>query len=751
MTAATFRGQHRSWRLRIAAVGAVALVAASPLAVSVLPSAVGGAGIAAAAVGAPGTLYAWGDNSYGELGSGGTPPYSTAPIAVGLPAGVEATSVDGGNNTVLALGSDGNVYAWGENTWGQLGNGTTSNSGTPVKVSLPAGVTATAVSEGYWDSLALGADGSVYAWGHNLDGELGDGSTADSSVPVKVSLPTGVTATAVSAGWYNNMALGSDGSVYAWGDNTFGELGDTVPAGSNPDTPVKVSLPAGVTVTAVSAGWYTDMALGSDGNVYAWGDNAEGQLGNGTTSSGSDVPVKVSLPAGVTATAVSIGFDGLAVGSDGSVYVWGGQDNYGQLGNGTTNASTDVPVKVSLPAGVTATAVSKDNNNALALGSDGSVYAWGYNVVGELGNGTTTNSDVPVQVNLPAGMIATMVAGSWNTSLATLSAQASTGVAPAFTADSPPTAGTAGTPYTYAFAASGNPAPTFSVNSGSLPSGLTLDSATGALSGTPTTAGSFTFTVEAANGVTPAAVSPSITVTIATAGVAPAFTADSPATAGTAGTPYTYAFAASGNPAPTFSVNSGSLPGGLTLDSATGALSGTPTTAGSFTFTVEAANGVTPAAVSPSITITVTPLTICARGAKIPPGYVVTSLVPNFPSCGANNFAGFNAYRISPIAAGDVICWGAAFEPAEPVPAGYVATAMQAAPQCGSGTNFAGLNAYKISPIAAGDVICSGALFEPVEPVPPGYVATAMLNAPQCGSGTNLAGFNAYQIGASSG
>jgi len=228
----------------------------------------------------------------------------------------------------------------------------------------------------------------------------------------------------------------------------------------------------------------------------------------------------------------------------------------------------------------------------------------------------------------------------------------------------------------------------------------------------------------------------------------PAFTADSPPTTGSVGTPYTYTFAASGSPAPTFSVNSGSLPSGLTLDSTTGTVSGTPTTAASFTFTIEAANGVTPAAVSPSITITITAptLTICARRATIPAGYVVTALVSNSPSCGANNLAGFNAYRISPIAAGDVICWGTLFEPVEPVPPGYVATAMLDAAQCGRGTNLAGFNAYRISPVAAGDVICWGTEFEPVEPVPTEYVATAMLDTAQCGPGTNLAGFNAYRI-----
>ncbi|BCW71642.1 putative Ig domain-containing protein [Arthrobacter sp. NicSoilB8] len=179
--------------------------------------------------------------------------------------------------------------------------------------------------------------------------------------------------------------------------------------------------------------------------------------------------------------------------------------------------------------------------------------------------------------------------------------------APAFTAATPPTTATVGAPYTYTFAASGNPAPTFRVNSGSLPAGLSLNTTSGVLSGTPTAAGTATFTVAATNGVSPDAVTPSITITVNQAQVAPVFTAATPPTTAAVGAAYTYTFAASGNPAPTFRVNSGALPAGLSLNTTTGILSGTPTAAGTATFTVAATNGVSPDAVTPSITITVNP------------------------------------------------------------------------------------------------------------------------------------------------
>ncbi len=135
------------------------------------------------------------------------------------------------------------LYSWGYNLDGQLGNGNTTTETTPVKVSLPAGVTATAAAAGGDHSLAIGSDGKLYAWGNNAEGQLGDGTTHNSSTPVVVSMPAGVTATAVAAGQDHSVALGSNGSVYDWGDNAFGELGNGTT--NDATTPVKVTLPGG--------------------------------------------------------------------------------------------------------------------------------------------------------------------------------------------------------------------------------------------------------------------------------------------------------------------------------------------------------------------------------------------------------------------------------------------------------------------------------------------------------------------------
>jgi alpha-tubulin suppressor-like RCC1 family protein len=326
----------------------------------------------------------------GEYGAGDGIPQSGLPVLAKTPIGVKVTAVAAGDNSELALLKNGNLMAWGNNSRGQLGNGTNTNSSLPVKVklSLSAGVTVTAIAGGSSDSFALLSNGSVLGWGYNGSGQLGNGTNTDSNVPVPVSLPAGATAKAIASDNGTSMALMSDGSVFAWGENVGS------PPFSPSNVPVRVSLPAGSTATAIAVGSFHSLAVLSDGSVYAWGDNTYGQLGDGTNNN-SNLPVKVQLPAGTAAKAVAAGgYFSLALLTNGNVLAWG-NNFYGQLGNGT-NTDSNVPVQTTIPAGDTVQAIAAGGYTAYALLSDRSTLAWGNNnSYFEFGNEDPT-SNVPV-------------------------------------------------------------------------------------------------------------------------------------------------------------------------------------------------------------------------------------------------------------------------------------------------------------------------------------------------------------------
>ena len=334
----------------------------------------GGLGFALA-LGSDGNLYSWGSDLYGEMGRGDV-TYSPQLGKVIMPAnGKKFTKFSAGYVHSLALDSDGNLYSWGSNNNGLLGNGTTDNSstrhGTPSKVDLPTGVTKfTQISAGTNHSLALDSDGNLYSWGGNSTGQLGmGGDDYDShNAPSKGSMPKdGTKFTQISAGYYHSLALGSDGNLYSWGDGTLGQLGRTPTSGTQDNTPGKVNLPAGVRrFTQVIAGGDHSLALGSDGNLYSWGDNTYGQLGRTPTSATpANRPGKVTMPAGVTITQASaeggyLGDFSLALGSDGNLYSWG-NNSRGQLGRTPTSSTpASRPGMVAFPESPRPTGVKFD-------------------------------------------------------------------------------------------------------------------------------------------------------------------------------------------------------------------------------------------------------------------------------------------------------------------------------------------------------------------------------------------------------
>jgi alpha-tubulin suppressor-like RCC1 family protein len=273
----------------------------------------------------------------------------------------------------VALEQDGSLWAWGDNSAGQLGDGTFVNKSTPVRVG-----TATdwvALAAGHYYTLALKKDGSLWAWGDNSSGQLGDGTTYRKSMPVRVDSATDWVA--VAPGSTHTVALKQDGSLWAWGDNTYGQLGDgtTVPK----LTPARIDT--ATDWVAMAAGNVHTVALKQDGSLWAWGVNTYGQLGDGTTDA-KFTPLRIDTATDWVAVAAGA-WHTMALKQDGSLWGWG-ENNVGQLGDDTT-VSKLTPVRIG-----TATdwmTVAPGFYHTAALKQDGSLWAWGYNYYGQLGDG----------------------------------------------------------------------------------------------------------------------------------------------------------------------------------------------------------------------------------------------------------------------------------------------------------------------------------------------------------------------------
>ncbi|MCL2503899.1 MAG: cell wall-binding repeat-containing protein [Coriobacteriia bacterium] len=292
--------------------------------------------------------------------------------------------VSAGFEHSLALKSDGTLWAWGLNSDGQLGDGMTTGKNAPVRIGT--GTDWAVVGTGNRHSLAIKSDGTLWAWGRNDNGQLGDGTTVNKSAPVQVGADTDWAA--VDGGHRHSLALKSDGTLWAWGFNNRGQLGD----GTTADRNAPVQVGADTDWAAVGTGNTHSLAFKSDGTLWAWGSNDSGQLGDGTTADKS-APVQVGT--GTDWKAVGGGdFHSLAIKADGSLWAWG-RNGSGQLGDGTTTGR-NVPVQVG--TGTDWAAVSGGWQHSLALKSDGTLWAWGHNNCGQLGDGTTTGRNVPVQV-----------------------------------------------------------------------------------------------------------------------------------------------------------------------------------------------------------------------------------------------------------------------------------------------------------------------------------------------------------------
>ena len=333
---------------------------------------------------------------------------NSTPQPVDVPPGVRFVRIDASDASNLAIDTAGDVWAWGENHFGALGDGSTDSSVAPVRVENLRHVVLT--DTGNSDAVALERNGTVWAWGNNRSGQLCDGQqggyvTTPQEISSLSSLPRGEKVTSLSAGGNTTAFLLSNGTVRTCGSNVDGVLGTGSPRWFS-DEPVRVPNLRGHpgplrNVVAITSGDRFVGALLSNGTVVDWGNNSSGQLGDGTTTN-SSTPVRVKELNGVAA--ISYGGDeffngqSMALLYNGTVRDWGDNAD-GQLGNGTTtDSSLPVPVTVSDGHSAYVTSIAAGGTHSIALLSDGNVMVWGGNTVGQLGNGTTTNSDVPIEV-----------------------------------------------------------------------------------------------------------------------------------------------------------------------------------------------------------------------------------------------------------------------------------------------------------------------------------------------------------------
>lgn len=292
--------------------------------------------------------------------------------------------ISAGTYLTLALKSDGTVWSWGMNDYGQLGNGTNYAEGAIYKVQGLDNVVS--VAAGSYHGLALKNDGTVWSWGGNNYGQLGDGTTTNRYIPVQVQNLNNVIE--IAAGQYYSIALKSDGTVWAWGLNNYGVLGDGT--STSRYTPVQVHNLSNV--IAISAGDSHNLALRSNGTVWAWGNNNGGVLGDGTTQN-RYIPIQVKNLNGVLSIAAGSRHS-MALKSDETVWTWG-YNNYGQLGNGT---STDSYTPLQVQNISNAVSIDAGYDHSMALKSDGTVWSWGDNSSGQLGDNTYAIRHLPVQV-----------------------------------------------------------------------------------------------------------------------------------------------------------------------------------------------------------------------------------------------------------------------------------------------------------------------------------------------------------------
>jgi len=331
-----------------------------------------------------GSLWAWGGNG-GRFGDG-TNENSNVPIRIGTET--NWASISAGSSHTVAVKTDSSLWAWGWNGHGQLGDGTggggnsdkSGDKNIPTRIGTETNWASVSACDRH--TMAIKTDGSLWAWGENR-GNFGNGSTyeavQDSNIPVQIGAETNWAS--VSAGSSHTMAIKTDGSLWAWGFNDDGQLGD----GTEEYKYIPTLIGTEIDWASVSAGSYHTMAIKTDGSLWAWGFNGSGQLGDGTIV-GKNIPTRIGIETNWASVSASSWYT-MAIKQDGSLWAWG-DNQHGEFGDGKNSPHSNIPKQIGTETNWVTVVAALANYYTFATKDNGSLWAWGTNWFGQLGDGT---------------------------------------------------------------------------------------------------------------------------------------------------------------------------------------------------------------------------------------------------------------------------------------------------------------------------------------------------------------------------
>jgi len=332
-------------------------------------------------------LWTWGYNTYGQLGDN-TLVNKSSPVQT-VAGGTNWKLVACGKYHTAAIKTDGTLWLWGRNTYGQLGDNTITHRSSPVQT-VAGGTNWKLVAGGRYHTAAIKTDGTLWLWGYNTYGQLGDNTLVNKSSPIQ-TVAGGTNWKLVSGGYYHTAAIKTDGTLWTWGYNTYGALGDNTLVSKT--SPVQ-TVAGGTNWKQVASGLWHTAAIKTDGTLWTWGYNNYGALGDNTSTSRSS-PVQTVAGGTNWKSVASGGIHTAAIKTDGTLWLWG-RNTYGQLGDNTI-VHRSSPVQTVAGGTNWKSVASGGEYHTAAIKTDGTLWLWGHNTYGQLGDNTVVNKSSPVQ------------------------------------------------------------------------------------------------------------------------------------------------------------------------------------------------------------------------------------------------------------------------------------------------------------------------------------------------------------------